>query len=103
MASTIIYEVSCVVSPEVAEPFAAWLRHHVPEVAALPGFLEGRWGEVVGGSRDGARTFVCWYRLADAAAMERYLADDAPRMRADGLRRFGERYTATRRVIAERS
>ncbi len=103
MASTIIYEVSCTVSPEVSDAFAAWLRHHVPEVAALPGFLEGRWGEQVGGAAGGARTFVCWYRLADAAAMERYFAVDAPRMRADGLRRFGERYTATRRVIEERS
>lgn len=103
MGSTIIYEVSCAVAPEVGDAFAAWLRYHVPEVASLPGFVEGRWGEVVGSAAGGARTFVCWYRLVDAAALDRYFAEDAPRMRADGLRRFGERYTATRRVIAERS
>jgi hypothetical protein len=41
------------------------------------------------------------YRLIDAAALEAYLRDHAPRLRADGVARFGERFRAQRRVLRE--
>lgn len=39
------------------------------------------------------------YRLADRAAVDAYLRDHAPRLRADGIARFGGRFHATRRVL----
>ena len=39
------------------------------------------------------------YHLESREALEQYLRDHAPRLRADGIARFGERFRATRRVM----
>jgi hypothetical protein len=39
------------------------------------------------------------YRLRDRAALDDYLRDHAPRMRAEGLARFGDAFRAQRRVM----
>lgn len=39
------------------------------------------------------------YVLRDAAALDAYLHEHAPRMRADGVARFGDRFRASRRVL----
>ena len=45
---------------------------------------------------------IVQYRLRDQAALDAYLRDQAPRMRAHGVERFGDRFTAGRRVLAHR-
>lgn len=45
---------------------------------------------------------IVQYRLSDRAALDEYLAVHAPRMRAQGAARFGDRYTAVRRVLPHR-
>ena len=50
--------------------------------------------------REGTRALTVHYRLIDEAALQRYLAEHAPRMREEGMRRFGDAFTATRRVLA---
>ena len=45
------------------------------------------------------RAFCVQYRLRDAAALEHYLQEHAPRMRADGEARFGGRFSASRRIL----
>ena len=39
------------------------------------------------------------YRLVSLEAYERYITQDAPKMRGDGLTRFGGQFEATRRVL----
>lgn len=41
------------------------------------------------------------YHLATAEAMDNYLANYAPKMRADGLARFSGQFTATRRIMTQ--
>ena len=42
------------------------------------------------------------YRLRDQASLDAYLRDHAPRMRAQGVEKFGEQFRAERRVLAHR-
>jgi hypothetical protein len=68
---------------------------------ALPGFIAAEILE----QRDppptrGTRALNVQYRLVDDAALQRYLTEHAPRMREEGVRRFGDAFTATRRVLA---
>lgn len=97
-ARPVIYEVSLSVDPEIIGEYDAWLRRHVDEMLALPGFLDA---EILRPeSRDGARVErLVLYRLRDREALDEYLEKHAPRMREDGLRRFGERFSARRRII----
>ena len=96
----IVYEVNLDVRDAVFEAYRAWLGPHVAEILALPGF-EG--AEVFERSdpppAPGVRALTVWYRVADEAALQRYFSEHAPRLRADGVQRFGDAVSATRRVL----
>jgi antibiotic biosynthesis monooxygenase (ABM) superfamily enzyme len=97
----IVYEVNLDVRAEVYPDYRAWLAAHVAEILALPGFVSAEVFEVRDPApAEGRRLLTICYRLADQAALERYFAEHAPRMREDGKRRFGDAFTATRRVLA---
>lgn len=97
----IVYEVNLEIRDTVADAFRAWLADHVAQILTLPGFV---FAEILE-RRDpppaaGMLSLVVCYRLTDEASLKRYFAEDAPRLREDGLRRFGDAFTTTRRVLA---
>lgn len=97
----IVYEVNLDIDAGAFAEYRAWLDAHAGEMLALPGFVSAEIFEC----REpapiaGRRQLVVTYRLADAPALERYLREDAPRLRADGIARFGGKFNATRRVLA---
>lgn len=94
----VLYEVTLRAQPAIAAELQAWLHAHVAEMLALPGFVDARLCVPEPGE-DGAAEFCCQYRLRDAGALEAYLRDHAPRMRAEGLQRFGDAFSAQRRVL----
>lgn len=96
----LIYEVNLDVDAAIAGEYRAWLDAHVRAMLALPGFMSARVFEVLDGAgRDGGLQLCVHYALRDAAALDAYLREHAPRMRADGVARFGDRFRASRRVL----
>lgn len=95
----IVYEVSLDVDAAVADEFRAWLGEHVRGILALPGFVNAEIGAIDADADAPRRSWCVHYRLHDRAALERYLNEFAPAMRADGVGRFGSRFTARRRVF----
>lgn len=97
----VIYEVNIDLDAAIREEYVAWLEAHVAEILALPGFT-GAWVlEVTDPPAAPGRASLCvQYRLAGPEALGVYLAEHAPRLRADGISRFGDRFQATRRVLA---
>ena len=94
----VLYEVNVRVAPETAAAYRDWLDGHVGEVLACDGFERATvWDDAP--DADGWARLVVHYRVRDGAALEAYLEDHAPRLRADGLSRFGDRFAATRRVL----
>jgi len=97
----IIYEVNLFVRAEIEVAYREWLHAHVQEIVALPGFD----GAQVFERRDpapaeGEFALCVHYRLRDAQALEDYFREHAPRLRADGIARFGDKFRAERRVLA---
>ena len=92
----IVYEVRASVEDAVAADYREWLGPHVAEILAIPGFTRAEL--LVEDGEPGRTVFSVRYHLADRAALEAYLRDHAPRLRADGIARFGDRFSATRRV-----
>jgi len=97
----IVYEVNIEVREAAYADYRAWVVRHVEEMLALPGFVAAEILE----RRDpppteGTRALTVHYRLVDAAALQRYLTEHAARMREEGTRRFGDAFSATRRVLA---
>ena len=94
------YEVTLHVDAAIADAYLAWLQGHVAQMKALPGFTGGRaWRVLEPAPAAGEVVFCCLYELRDADALEDYLREHAPRMRADGIHRFGDRFRASRRVL----
>lgn len=94
----IIYEVNVSVDAAIIDAYQAWLSDHVAEIVALPGFLGATRYRVADASA--GRVELCvHYSVQDQAHLERYLQAHAPRLRADGIARFGTQFQATRRVL----
>ena len=95
-----LYEVNIDLDADVRAAYRAWLDGHVAEILALPGFTQAVVFEVLDPPPAPGRVALCvQYRLSGADALDAYLREHAPRLRADGLARFGGRFTASRRVL----
>lgn len=94
----IIYEVRVVVEPAIEPAYRAWLDPHIEEIIALPGFAGADLYTEADAS--GKPCFVMHYHVQSQDALDRYFAEHAPRLRADGLTRFGDQFAATRRVLS---
>jgi hypothetical protein len=100
----IVYEVNLVVRETIQADYRAWLAGHVDEMLALPGFVSAEiLDQIEPSAPQGARALTVCYRLADRASLERYLTGHALRMREEGRQRFGDAFTATRRVLMDLS
>lgn len=95
----IVYEVDLDIDAAIADAYGAWLHAHVAEMLSLPGFEAAE--VFVVADPPPARLQLCvHYRMRDDEALQAYLRDHAPRMRTDGLARFGDRFHASRRILA---
>jgi hypothetical protein len=101
VSAALVYEVNLDIDAAIADEYRAWLDAHVAEIRALPGFTGAQLFEVRDPPAAAGRLSLCvQYRLRDQADLDRYLAQHAPRLRAEGLARFGGRFSASRRVLA---
>ncbi|HEX2667306.1 MAG TPA: DUF4286 family protein [Gammaproteobacteria bacterium] len=94
----LVYEVTLDIESGAAPEFDPWLKQHVREMLALPGFRDARILKPEG-AEAGAERRVVQYTLGSRAELDRYLDEHAPRMRAEGTQRFGEKLKASRRVF----
>jgi len=99
-AAGVIYEVNLDLDAAIADDYLAWLRDHIAQICALPGFLGATLHTVADPLADPGRNALCvQYRLRDQTALDAYLRDHAPRLRADGVARFGGQFNASRRIL----
>jgi hypothetical protein len=98
---SVVYEVNLEADADIAGPFDTWLRDHIADMLQFEGF---RSAEILDdpSAPAGRIRRIVQYRLRDQAALDDYLATHAPRMRAQGVARFGDRFTAERRVLPHR-
>jgi hypothetical protein len=101
VTTTLTYEVECQLDPDIVADYDAWLPGHVREVLACPGFqgADIEAPEAPAGERPRRRVR---YRVESAAALDRYLENDATRLRAEAAQRFGARLQCERRVLRPR-
>lgn len=95
MTSKILYEVVIAVAPEIRADYLAWLRGHMAHMLAFDGFEAA---ELFFNTENDCE-ITCHYRLRDRAAMNAYLEGPSQAMRADGVKRFGEKISARRRIL----
>jgi hypothetical protein len=98
----IVYEVNLEIDAGIATEYRRWLDTHVVGILALPGFTGARILEVLEPEPPSTRIALCvQYALVDLTALDGYLREHAPRLRAEGVARFGDRVRAQRRILRE--
>jgi hypothetical protein len=100
-SNSVLYEVTLEADAAIAAPFDTWLRDHIADMLQFEGF---RSAEILddAAAPPGRIRRIVQYRLRDRAALDDYLAFHAPRMRTQGIGRFGERASEQARVLPHR-
>ena len=93
--NAIVYEVRLTIDPKIRNQFLTWLDDHVVEMLSFDGFLDAH---ILLGDNTMPNEISVHYTLTSAEFFERYEAEHAQRMRAEGLKRFPEGLEATRRI-----
>jgi hypothetical protein len=97
----IIYEVEWVLDPDIVVDFDAWLPGQVRAVLACGGFL-GATIQVPEAAAGEPRRRRVVYELENAAALDHYLENDAPRLQNAAEQRFGTRLRCEQRRFQQR-
>lgn len=85
------YEVRARVAPHRAQAYERYLREeHIPDLLRTGCFLEAEFCRVAGDAPDPGESvrFRSSYLAPDQEALDRYLSDHAPRLRAHALERI---------------
>jgi hypothetical protein len=91
----VTYEVTASVAPALAADYERYMRgRHIPDLLATGAFIAASFGR----SADGR--YRVRYEAPDAAALDAYLADHAPRLRADLASHFPDGVALEREVWA---
>lgn len=96
----IIYEVNLSIDKSIYMQYMQWLKPHVTQMLSCPGFESAALYE----SKDlTAKTesheLTIHYQVKDEIALMHYLKEFAPKLQAEGKELFGDKFTATRRIL----
>jgi Domain of unknown function (DUF4286) len=96
----VIYAVALDVDAGVIGRYLVWLRAHMRQIVALPGFVGAQLFEQDEPPAQAGRVNLCvQYTLRDEQALATYLREHAPRLRAEGEALFGGHFRASRQVL----
>jgi len=97
----VYYEVNLTIQSPIYDAYMTWLRPHIDELLTFDGFVEARVLQQTDQVTRDHQHITVLYTLENQAALDQYLQHHAPQMRDDGIKRFGEQFSATRRVFNE--
>lgn len=90
----LIYEVNLTVEPAIYRDYLIWLKAHIQEILCLPGFKNATLSV-----EEPQHKLCVQYYLDTEENLYKYLEDYAPKMRADGIARFADKFIANRRIL----
>lgn len=91
----IIYNVTVNVDKTINKEWLDWIKEHIPEVLATGKFSEAKLTKVLVEDEE-TDTYSVQYRAHSREALDAYYAEDAERLRGDGLKRFADKSLAFR-------
>ncbi|NMH28265.1 DUF4286 family protein [Flavobacterium silvaticum] len=93
----IIYNVTINIDDSVHEQWLNWMQHkHIADVLATGKFTGARMVKVLVEEQMGGQTYSIQYTAENHDLLKRYYAEDAPRLREEGIRLFGDKMLAFR-------
>lgn len=99
----VFYNVTCNVSPEIAEEWIAWMKNeHLPELMETELFKSYTFCKLLTEADDNEGiNYTIQYKLEDLETLEKYTIDFGPVLKQKTLDKWGERVLAYRSVMEE--
>lgn len=93
----IIYNVTINIDESVHDKWLAWMKDtHIPEMLATKKFSAAKMCKVLVEEDMGGVTYSVQYTTKSMATLQKYYQEDAPKMRAEGVKLFPNKYVAFR-------
>jgi hypothetical protein len=87
----IIYNVTSNVNDDIHDKWLHWMQHeHIPEMIATGKFTKARLVKVLVDEKMGGQTYSVQFFTDSKLTLEKYYAEDAPRLREQTQRKFGD-------------
>ena len=92
----IIYNVTINVDESIHKEWLNWIKLHIPKVLATGKFIDAKLTKVLIDEEMGGVTYSVQYKAISREALDNYYANDAERLRNDGLKLFADKMLAFR-------
>jgi hypothetical protein len=92
----IIYNVTINVEQSIHDDWLKWIKEHIPQVLATGKFYEAKLTKVLVEEELGGTTYSVQYRAKSRETLDSYYAEDAEKLRQDGLAKFADKMLAFR-------
>jgi hypothetical protein len=96
----VIYEVNLTISNEIFEAYYAWLVEHIGIMLKFKGFRQAELAKEKLAESETTKITVR-YSLNSEEDLSDYLTNHAPAMREDGIKKFGDKFSASRRIFTD--
>jgi hypothetical protein len=97
----IIYEVNLTVNNDIYNEYYNWLLAHIKTMLTFQGFHQAELAKEKSIDEDKKTKLTVRYTLKSEQDLNNYFNRHAQSMREDGTKRFGDKFSATRRVFIE--
>ncbi|WP_299011898.1 DUF4286 family protein [uncultured Shewanella sp.] len=94
----VIYQVELKIENDIAKEYLEWLTPHMEKMMSFNGFLKVDLYEDLTDKEEGNKRYTVIYHLASEADLQAYLSGQAQAMRDEGIKLFGGRCQASRKV-----
>jgi hypothetical protein len=99
MLTNIIYEVNLEIQIDTLLQFRKWLTEkHIDDMLKFKGFKTADLLELES-AKEGVGSLCCQYHVESREDLEDYFKNHAAAMRQEGIDLFGQRFTASRRIL----
>ncbi len=95
----IIYEVNLIINTEIYQEYLDWLTPHAKAMCQQQGFKDFTMAEETEKVSEKNRHLTVWYHVETQKDLTHYFDHHANTMREDGIQRFGNQFSATRRIL----
>ena len=102
LSNNVIYEVNLTVDFDIADIFKNWLCTHVSTMLTFEGFTKADWFERESSEEANQGNKKHWtihYHVESKSQLENYFQHHASQMRQEGIDQFGNKFSATRRIL----
>jgi antibiotic biosynthesis monooxygenase (ABM) superfamily enzyme len=94
----VIYEVNLEINKEIYTDYMKWLKQHIQLMLQFKGFISAKVSHLTE-INPHIKHVTIWYSLESKQALEQYLTLHAPTMRQEGIEKFGNKFSAHRRIF----